>query len=56
MCSIGYEARVFSVTALESKSTQRLFSSKTTFSSTAPKRIAFQISGSWADLRPMHLA
>ena len=47
---------MFSVTALESKSTWREFSSKTTFSSTAPKRMAFQISGSCADFRPMHLA
>ena len=56
MCSMGYDARVFSVTALESKSTARVCSSKTTFSRTAPKRMAFQISGSWLPFSPMHLA
>lgn len=53
---MGYDARVFSVTAFESKSTVRVCSSNTTFSSTAPKRMAFQISGSWLALSPMHLA
>ena len=41
---------------LQSKSGSRVFSSKTTFSSTEPKRMAFQISGSLLFFRLMHLA